>query len=107
MAVSARTNGPSCSRSSPRWRSTIWSGLCMHQRLTSTNRLSITFHAVSWVVAVDAVGVRNFQFMYGCRQPSLSQFAHDFDQVRLSLEADAGQFGHSDVPVLDTHAVRE
>src|SRR3954462_3834784 len=45
--------------------------------------------------------------MYDWWQSSLSQFAHDFDQVGFALEADAGQLGHDDVPVLDTHAVRE
>ncbi len=35
------------------------------------------------------------------------QLAHDPDQVRLALEADARQFRHGDVAVLDPHGIRE
>jgi hypothetical protein len=38
---------------------------------------------------------------------SSGQGVHDRDQIRLALEADAGQLGHDDVTVVDAHAVRK
>src|ERR1700738_543794 len=37
----------------------------------------------------------------------LRQFAHDLDEVRLALKADAGQIRHHDVAVQNPHAVRK
>src|SRR3954454_19552374 len=56
--------------------------------------------AVASVAAAAKPTTRRVKFIGSARKS-----AHLFDQIRLALKADTRQLGHSDIAVLDPHAI--